>query len=143
MTVRPWEFTDNLPVSRLEKKCFSDPWSVEMLSDTFLCGRFLGLVADEEGRIVGYVGTTYCLDEAEVTTIAVDETARRRGIASELLSAVEERLVSLGVHRLLLEVRKSNDAARSCYRKNGFSFLAVRERYYRNTEDALIMEKRF
>ncbi len=143
MKIRRWEFRDNLPVSRLEEKYFPDPWNVEMLSETFLSGRFLGLICEEKGEIAGYIGTTYCLDEAEITMIAVSEAFRRKGVASALLSAAEKALADLGVNRMLLEVRKSNAAAQACYRKNGYTFLAVRERYYQNTEDALIMEKKF
>lgn len=143
MKIRRWEFRDNLPVSRLEEKYFPDPWSVEMLSETFLSGRFLGLICEEKGEIAGYIGTTYCLDEAEITMIAVSESFRRKGVASSLLSSAEKALADLGVNRMLLEVRKSNEGAQACYRENGYTFLAVRERYYRNTEDALIMEKKF
>ena len=143
MKIRRWEFRDNLPISRLEEKYFPDPWSVEMLSETFLSGRFLGLICEEKGEIAGYIGTTYCLDEAEITMIAVSESFRRKGVASVLLSSAEKVLSDLGVNRMLLEVRKSNEGAQACYRKNGYTFLAVRERYYRNTEDALIMEKKF
>ncbi len=47
---------------------------------------------------------------------------------------------SLGVTQLVLEVRMSNAEAIALYKKQGFSLLGVRKRFYTNPdEDALVM----
>ena len=38
-----------------------------------------------------------------------------------------------------LEVRASNNAAQDLYRRFGFAPAGVRNRYYENTEDAIVM----
>ena len=48
-----------------------------------------------------------------------------------------------GVRAIALEVRESNQGARSLYRSYGFEEEAVRKEYYHNpTEDAVIMWNR-
>ena len=142
MRVRRWEYTDNLKIAEIEKKCFVDPWNFRMLTESFLLDNFVGYVLCDGEEVKGYIGCTYCLDEAEILLVAVEESERRKGNATELLSVLEERLCELGVGRMLLEVRRSNEAAKNCYLKYGFEFLAERKRYYADFEDALVMEKK-
>ena len=126
----------------MEEKYFPDPWNFKMLAGTFLLDNFVGLVEEREGKVVGYIGSTYCIDEAEITLVAVDEDYRRRKIATTLFDELFRILKEKGVERVLLEVRRSNYSAQKCYVKAGFSVLSVREGYYPDKEDALIMEKR-
>jgi ribosomal-protein-alanine N-acetyltransferase len=70
--------------------------------------------------------------------IAVEPTARRRGIASELLAAMIERAGEEA--RYTLEVRTSNAGAIALYERFGFRSAGTRRRYYQDTgEDAVIM----
>lgn len=141
MKIRKWLFKDNLVIAKIEKECFKDPWTMQMISDTFMLDNFLGFVAEEDGEIVGYIALTYCLEEAEINIIAVSEKFRKKGIASELLKKTQTALLKLGVKKLFLEVRRSNEPAQSLYEKNGFTYIGVRPGYYKGVEDALIMSK--
>ncbi|MBR1867766.1 MAG: ribosomal protein S18-alanine N-acetyltransferase [Clostridia bacterium] len=140
--IRRWTYVDNAPIAEMEKKYFPDPWNFRMLAGTYLLDNFVGLVDEREGKVVGYIGATYCIDEAEITLVAVDEPYRRKGIATSLLNELFSVLKERSVERVLLEVRRSNYYAQKCYVKAGFSVLSVREGYYPDKEDALIMEKR-
>ena len=94
--------------------------------------------ADEE--VVGFAGLWVMVDEAHVTTFAVDPRWRRRGVGERLLLALLD--VALGRHarEATLEVRLSNLPARKLYEKHGFRPVGIRPRYYSdNGEDALIM----
>ncbi|GAC1444799.1 MAG: ribosomal protein S18-alanine N-acetyltransferase [Chloroflexota bacterium] len=92
------------------------------------------------GRVLGYAGMWLMIDEAHITTIAVRESWRGRGFGELLLASLLEASMDLGVQRVTLEVRVSNDAAQSLYRKYGFREEGVRPRYYSdNNEDAYIM----
>ena len=44
---------------------------------------------------------------------------------------------------IILEVRKSNFSAINLYLKFGFSELGIREKYYYDGEDAIVMKKEF
>jgi ribosomal-protein-alanine N-acetyltransferase len=82
-------------------------------------------------------------DEAHITTIAIDEPYRGRGLGEWMLATVFDEAVRRGANWLTLEVRVSNASAQTLYRKWGFSVQGTRRRYYSdNNEDALIMWSR-
>ncbi|MBI3978593.1 MAG: ribosomal protein S18-alanine N-acetyltransferase [Chloroflexi bacterium] len=92
------------------------------------------------GTILGYAGLWLMVDEAHITTIAVDPRHRRRGIGELLIVAAAELALQLQATVLTLEVRASNAAAQALYQKFGFVTAGTRRRYYTdNNEDALIM----
>jgi ribosomal-protein-alanine N-acetyltransferase len=80
------------------------------------------------------------VDEAHVTTFAVDRRWRRRGVGERLLLALLDLAVARRAREATLEVRLSNMPARRLYEKYGFRPVGIRPRYYSdNGEDALIM----
>lgn len=141
MSIRKWSCCDNLAIAELERICFSDAWTYDMISQTSSEPSFCGFVSEESGRIVGYVGAVYSCDVADIALIAVHPDYRRRGIAFELLKNAESELMKFGIKNLFLEVRKSNATARSLYLKFGFIDVGERKKYYENTEDAIVMLK--
>jgi [ribosomal protein S18]-alanine N-acetyltransferase len=106
----------------------------------------LGRRADDEAngaRIVGFAGMWSAFDEAHITTIAVDEPYRGRGLGEWLLATIFDEAVRRGANWLTLEVRVTNESAQALYRKWGFSVQGTRRRYYSdNNEDASIMWSR-
>ena len=129
-------------VAELEKLCFSDPWSENSVVSELKNKLALWLVAEEEGRVSGYIGSQTCGDESDVMNVAVHPDFRRRGIAEALVNRLVEELKAIDSHSLTLEVRASNVPAISLYEKLGFSEVGRRKNYYRNPrEDALIMRK--
>jgi len=90
--------------------------------------------------IVGYVGVWFMADEAHITSIAVREEFRRRGLGEGLLLAALKMSVARRAQVATLEVRVSNHSAQALYLKHGFAKCGLRGRYYAdNHEDALIM----
>lgn len=90
--------------------------------------------------VVGFAGMWHAFDEAHVTTIAVDEPWRGRGLGELLLAALYDEATRRGANWLTLEVRVSNESAQALYRKWGFTVQGTRRRYYSdNNEDAYIM----
>ena len=90
--------------------------------------------------IAGLVGLWFVLDEAHIVIIGIRPEDRRKGLGELLLIAAIEAAMKQGSRVLTLEVRSSNEAARTLYRKYGFQEVGVRKRYYAdNHEDAVIM----
>ncbi len=87
----------------------------------------------------GFAGMWFVLDEAHVVIIASRPDERRRGVGELLLIACLDRALRRNSRIVSLEVRASNDAAISLYRKYGFQDIGVKRRYYSGTEDAIIM----
>lgn len=91
-------------------------------------------------HIAGVIGLWFVLDECHVVIVASRLTERRRGVGELLLIAAMEAALRRRSRIVTLEVRASNEAARSLYRKYGFQDVGVRKRYYAdNNEDAVIM----
>ena len=86
-------------------------------------------------------------DEAEILTLAVHPTARRRGIAARLTAQAAAAARSLGVVRLFLEVAEDNAPARALYAALGFQPAGRRRGYYARKDgpaaDALILALNF
>lgn len=98
-------------------------------------------VAEEEGRVVGYAGFSCVPPEAQVTTIAVDPAAARRGLGRALLKALIERARASGCALLQLEVGARNAPALKLYESEGFRVVGRRPKYYNDGSDALLMDK--
>lgn len=131
-------------VAAIERECFSQPWSEDMLAEELYNDNasFIVAVADD-GTVLGYAGLTVVLDEGYINNVAVRSQYRRMGVADALLGTfihfAEDHLAFL-----TLEVRASNDKAISLYTKNGFVQEGRRKDYYKDPkEDAIIMTRRF
>ena len=137
--IRTFEEKDAKAVALLEKECFSEPWSEKAILESY-GNSTLFLVYEEEEKILGYAGLQIVLDECYVTHIAVTEKMRGLGIGSRLISALKSRAKQKGLRFISLEVRESNFAAISLYKKQGFVLVGKRRNFYTNpTEDGIIM----
>jgi [ribosomal protein S18]-alanine N-acetyltransferase len=92
-------------------------------------------------RVIGFFAGWIVEDELHVNNIASHPDYRKVGIGQNLMEAAIDESRMRGVSFVLLEVRASNDAAQSLYRKLGFNFIGRRRDYYRSpTEDAFVMK---
>jgi ribosomal-protein-alanine N-acetyltransferase len=90
--------------------------------------------------IIGYGGLWLTVNDAHVTTIAVDPLHRGCGVGELLLNGLIDAAYELQAQLLTLEVRISNSVAQRLYVKYSFQPAGTRPRYYTdNGEDALIM----
>lgn len=138
--VRAMRSGDVPAVAELEAQIFSQPWSAQGFLDALALPDTVFLVAEEEHRILGYIGMYLSIDEGEITNVAVAPDARRRGVGQELLLQIKREAKQRAVGRLVLEVRTSNEGAIALYEKNGFSVAGIRKGFYeRPKEDAYIM----
>ncbi|MBR2385129.1 MAG: ribosomal protein S18-alanine N-acetyltransferase [Clostridia bacterium] len=140
MIIRKWMLADTERINQIEQASFSDPWSKQTLGEIVDAPNFFGLVIEVEGVVVGYIGASSVLDEGEILLVAVDEKYRGKGLGKTLVNTLLERYASNAIKKVFLEVRRSNAQAISCYQKCGFVKIAERARYYRDGEDAIIME---
>ena len=129
-------------VAALEAICFSDPWSEKSVASELNNPLSLWLVAEEEGVVLGYIGSQSVLGQSDMMNVAVHPDHRRKGIAEALILALSRDLQQMGNTCLTLEVRASNAPAIALYEKLGFQMAGRRPNYYRHPkEDALILRK--
>lgn len=96
--------------------------------------------------IVGFVGFWIMAGEAHITSIAVRQNYRRRGIGELLLAKAIDMAIEMDADIVTLEVRVSNAGAQALYEKYGFKRVGERRKYYLDRgpagdtrEDAIIM----
>lgn len=132
-------------VAELERICFPDPWSRNMLAEELDNALSAFLVAlDDEDNVVGYAGLQVILDEGTITNVAVRPECRRQGIAGKLLQVFLDFAQGNQLAFLTLEVRASNYDAIALYGSRGFRSVGRRKNYYEHPrEDAIIMTKEF
>jgi [ribosomal protein S18]-alanine N-acetyltransferase len=101
------------------------------------------LVAFFADELVGFVAASYLMQEsaAEMESLVVAESYRRRGIGAALIEACKAWASAAGASVVRLEVRASNTAAIALYHRQGFSTAGVRNAYYSAPEeDALLLQ---
>lgn len=129
-------------VARLEKTCFSDPWSINSIASELENKLSLWVVAMDGDRLAGYVGSQSVMGWADMMNLAVAPDYRQKGIGERLVNELILRLKTQQVTCLTLEVRVSNLPAIRLYEKLGFAEVGRRPGYYHNPkEDALILRK--
>lgn len=117
----------------------SSPWPIKIFQHELSCIRNQYFVAKINHTIVGFIGMTTILDEAEITSLAVLPDYQKQGIAQALIARV---LSVPDLKRILLEVSEHNGAAQGLYIKNSFTVYNRRRHYYKNGDDALLMERK-
>jgi ribosomal-protein-alanine N-acetyltransferase len=141
VAISAMQMEDISRVLEIEQASFPTPWPRDAFVHELRENRLACyLVARVLHQIVGYTGMWIILDEAHVTTIAVDPHHRRRRIGERLLVALLDESMRRGARWVTLEVRKSNEPAKAMYRKYGFKEIGIRKGYYSdNREDAIVM----
>ena len=142
MTIRPATAADLDAVVALELTCLgADAWSRGLVEQGIAAAlpTVSYLVAEVDGVVVGHAVASAAGDDAELQRIAVDPAYRRRGLAGELLAAVEQRAAADGATRLLLEVREDNTTAAAFYESRGFVEVGRRRGYYRDGAAAVVL----
>ena len=138
--IRRMTMNDVDGVAEVEAATFPTPWSRDAFASEMKNVAARYLVAEKDGRVIGYAGAWIILDESHITNIAVLKDERGQGIGRRLTHGLLQYLSNLGAAYATLEVRKSNEVAQNLYKSLGFIKLGVRKRYYEdNGEDALIM----
>ncbi len=140
--IRTARLGDFFKLHSLEKSCFGTdawPWFDILAALTF--PETIRLVAEQQEALVGFVigDRRRHKDMGWIASIGVHPEYRRRGIGRRLLLACER---DISTRRLRLSLRPSNRAALELYLSEGYLEVDRWRRYYRDGEDALVMEKR-
>ena len=142
MTIVPMEERHLDDLARLERLCFSRPWSRQALKEELTNPAACFLVGEEAGEVLGYAGMHCAAGECYVDNVAVFPEARRQGVGRKLMEALLPATAARGGEFLSLEVRPSNLEALALYRGLGFREVGRRRRFYDDpVEDGLLLTK--
>lgn len=137
---RPMTIADLDDVMVIERTSYRFPWSPGFFLQELQVACARSILAEVDGRIVGYVLYWLLPGALDIHNIAVHVDFRRQGIARLLLGRVLSQAQAQSGTRVMLEVRKSNLPAQKLYESIGFSTTGIRKGYYSDDgEDALAM----
>ena len=141
LDISPMHVEDVSEVLRVEMLCFSTTWPRNAfhneLTENKLAHYFVGR---NEGAVIAYGGLWVILEDAHITTVAVDPAFQGHGFGERMLVCLLDEAIERGASWVTLEVRESNTPAQRLYKKYGFSVVNTRRGYYSdNDENALVM----
>lgn len=140
ITVHKMKFEESAAVAEMEHQIFPDKWSERAVLDTLENEQTICLTAEKAGRLMGYLFAYVAADEADIARVAVLKESRKQGVGSELMKELKKVGQEQELKKLLLDVRRSNTAARAFYKKHGFTEDGVRPGFYEKPEeDAVLM----
>jgi ribosomal-protein-alanine N-acetyltransferase len=114
----------------------AEAWSASLIASQLAQPGVVGFAHADGGMMLARIAA----DEAEILTLAVAPTARRRGIGSGLLHAAMAEARRRDAVTMTLEVDCGNVAAVALYTRHGFANVARRPRYYPGGSDAIVMQ---
>lgn len=148
MNIRRATPEDLIDMQDCNLKCLPENYNMKYYFYHGLSWPQLSFVAEENGKIVGYVLAKLGEDADEepsghITSLAVKRSHRRLGLAQKLMDQSARAMVeSFNAKFVSLHVRKSNRAAYSLYKKTlGFEISEIEPKYYADGEDAYAMKR--
>jgi ribosomal-protein-alanine N-acetyltransferase len=138
--IRCADLNDVDAISAIEKRVFRHPWSKNQIVQELEQENGKKVFAEFEEKMISYIMIRVVNNEAQILNIAVDLPYQHRGYGKKLL---QYTLSELGTETdVFLEVRESNLPAIKLYSEFNFEEIGVREHYYSDGEDAIIMHKK-
>jgi len=137
-----WMIRRDMPeVLQIERESFEYHWTEE----DFLCclrqRNCIGMVAEHEGRVVGFMIYELYKARLHVLNFAVAASMRRCGVGTQMVEKLVHKLCQQRRKQITLEVRETNLAAQLFYQRQGFRAVCVLRDHYKDTsEDAYLMQ---
>lgn len=140
-----WMIRRDMPeVLDIERASFEFPWSEEDFIRCLRQRNCIGMVADHDDKVVGFMIYELHKSRLHVLNFAVASDERRRGVGHRMMDKLVAKLSQQRRNRILLEVRETNLAAQLFFRSLGFRAVSVLRDFYEDTtEDAYLMQYRY
>jgi ribosomal-protein-alanine N-acetyltransferase len=140
-----WMIRRDMPeVLAIESESFEFPWLEEDFIRSLRQRNCIGMVAEHDDRVVGFMIYELCKTRIHVLNLAVASDYRRRGVGTQMVSKLIGKLSAQRRTRIVLEVRETNLAAQLFFRSGQFRAVSVLRSFYEDTpEDAYLMQYRY
>lgn len=135
---------DMAEVLGIEKESFEFPWSEEDFVRCLRQRNCIGMVAEHDDSVVGYMIYELHKTRLHILNFAVARAARRLDAGTQMIEKLVGKLSSQRRSRITLEVRETNLAAQLFFRACEFRAVSVLRDFYEDTtEDAYLMQYRY
>ena len=140
-----WMCRRHMPdVMAIENRCFEFPWFEDDFVRVLRTNNCIGMVAEYEQKIAGYMVYELHRTKIHVLNFAVDLHYQRQGIGTQLVKKLVSKLSTHRRSRIVLEVRESNLTAQLFFRECVFKAVSVLRNFYADSpEDAYLMQYRY
>lgn len=139
-----WMVRRDFPeVLEIESSCFEFPWREEDFIRCLRQRNCIGMVAEYEGRVVGFMIYEVPKNRIHLLNIATAPEFQRKGVASQMIRKLIGKLANQRRNRIVMEVRETNLAALVFFRSLGFRAVVVLRNFYEDmNEDAYVLQYR-
>jgi ribosomal-protein-alanine N-acetyltransferase len=139
-----WLIRRDMPeVLDIEKESFEFPWSEENFLSCLRQRNCIGMVAERNHRIVGFMIYELHKTRLHILNFAVAGSARRHEVGTQMVDKLIDKLSQQRRKEIVLEVRETNLAAQLFFKQQGFRAMRVLRNHYEDTtEDAYLMRYR-
>lgn len=140
-----WMIRRDMPETlEIEGLSFEFPWTEEDFVRCLRQRNCIGMVAEYDERVVGFMIYELRNDQLHVLNFSVRPDVRRRGVGMQMVNKLVGKLSQQRRNRITLEIRETNLAAQMFFKNLGFRAVSVLRDYYDGTvEDAYVMQYRF
>ena len=128
----------NLDQKSLKGLWTKSQWEKELTDPKRIC---IGVIEFETKKLLGLCSAWLLIEELHITCIAVHPRHQRKGLGKLLISDLIKRSNSLITNQIYLEVKATNEPAKSFYKSMGFIIVGNRPNFYKDGSDALIFTK--
>ncbi len=137
-----WMIRRDMPeVLDIEHQCFEFPWSEEDFIRCLRQRNCIGMVAEVEKQVLGFMIYELFKERLHLLNFAVDEWFRRYGIGRNMINKLKMKLSSTRRTNVMLEVRETNLPAQLFFKRMGFEATNILRDFYEDTtEDAYVMK---
>ena len=141
ITVRWMCRKDMKDVLRIERESFDEhAWSEEQFMACLQNRNCIGMVAEYQGKVVGFMIFETQKTKILLRTVATLSKFRRKGVASQMIDKLKKRLGRQRCNQIMLEVRETNLPAQLFLRSLGFRATDILHGFFvENDEDAYRM----
>lgn len=139
--IRKLELKDIEKIVKLEEDIFGESLGYEMLSEEIDNPLIWFRVIEVNNDVIGYIGGYFFMEDGEILNFLIEEEYQHLGYGTQLFNSIMDEASLIGIKRVTLEVRRSNQKGLNFYKKHNFKEISVRKHYYKNGEDAIVMMK--
>tara|TARA_B100000945_G_C20166561_1_gene495713 strand:- start:39 stop:554 length:516 start_codon:yes stop_codon:yes gene_type:complete len=135
---------DMTDVLEIENASFEFPWNEEEFVRCLRQRNCIGMVAERDDEIVGFMIYELHKTRLHILSFAVHQDQRRSGVGMAMIAKLKSKLSHQRRNRIVLEVRETNLEAQLFFKQQDFLALSVLRNFYDDTvEDAYLMQHRY
>ena len=139
-----WMIRADMPtVQMIERAVFPNPWTYDDFIRCLRCRNCIGMVAEHDEQVVGFMIYELHKSRLHILNFAVDARFARMGVGTAMVGKLVSKLNAERRNRIMLEVRETNIDAQLFFKSLGFRAISVLRGFYDDSaEDAYLMQYR-